>query len=82
MASTVRFSSDEMSKGMLQALVEQIRDGLRERIMERIEPDIQAAIDTSLESMKVSITQMHELATGTDLVKVIIERKDKQPPTP
>lgn len=72
------FTSDKMSTAMLDGLLDCIRSELRERILERIEPDIKAAVDASIETFKINIQQYHELEYGRDMLKLMIERKDKK----
>ena len=78
MATTAQvFTNEKMSTAMLEGLLGCIRSELRERILERIEPDIKAAVDAAVETFKINIHQYHELEYGRDMIKLMIERKDK-----
>jgi len=73
----MRFDSTAASQAMLEGLEKRIREELRVRIMARIEPDIQAALDAALAAFKPTIEGYRDLEHMQDVVRVIIERRDK-----
>ena len=71
------FDSTKASQAMLDGLTTLIRDELRLRIMEKIEPDIDAALDAGLAAFKITIESYREPHNLRDVVRVLIERRDK-----
>jgi hypothetical protein len=74
---TQQFTGEEASKAMLEGLTSRIRSELKAIILARIEPDVDAAVEAGLEGLKAAIHSYREHSQMRDVVKVIIERKDK-----
>jgi len=75
MASDLDLSSTVVQQAMLQGLTDLVRTNLKKIILERIEPDIEAAIDSSLETFKCSLSSMVDFRGMERFIKVIVERK-------
>lgn len=75
--SLLKPTPEDLAEAMARGLEDRIREHLKARILERIEPDIQAALDSAIEAFKLDVTAWHDMANMRDVVKVIVERRDK-----
>lgn len=71
------FTGEEASKAMLEGLMSRIRTELKDHILARIDSDVDSAVDAALESFQAAIHSYRDPMHMRDVVKIIIERKDK-----
>ncbi len=69
------FTSEMATKAMLDGLTDRIRSDLKARILEKIEPDINAAVEASIESLKLAIESHRDYTHMQDVIKFIVEKR-------
>ena len=72
-----KFDQETLARVLRESFFNHVKGEIRARIMEAVKEDIDKAVDSAVELFKADLHTAYDMASGGQLMKLIVERKDK-----